>query len=138
LAIANSSANGKSLFFSFSMTGYENLIVSFAARGTATGYNSGVWAWSTDGINYTTLAGVNTATRNTTFAVATADFSTEIGLNNGATAYLEYTLSGCTSSSGNNRLDNIQFNATSVPEPSSVAFFVMVGFAGLVALRRKR
>jgi len=138
LAIANSSANGKSLFFSFSMTGYENLIVSFAERGTATGYNSGVWAWSTDGFNYTTLAGVNTATRNTTFAVATADFSTEIGLNNAATAYLEYTLSGCTSSSGNNRLDNIQFNATSVPEPSTIAFFVMGGFAGLVALRRKR
>ena len=138
LAIANSSANGKSLIFSFSMTGYESLVVTFATRGTATGYNSGVWAWSTDGINYTTLTGVNTATRNTTFAVATADFSTEIGLNNAATAYLEYTLSGCTSSSGNNRLDNIQFNVTPVPEPSTLALSLVGGLAGLVALRRKR
>ena len=137
LAIANSSANGKSLIFSFSMTGYESLIVSLATRGTSTGFNSGVWAWSTDGINYTTLTGVNTASRNTAFAVATADFSTEIGLNNAATAYLEYSLSGCTSSSGNNRLDNIQFNASPVPEPSTLALGLVGGLAGLVALRRK-
>jgi hypothetical protein len=138
LAIANSSANGKSLIFSFSMSGYESLIVSFAGRGTATGFNSGVWAWSADGINYTTLTGVNTATTSTTFAVKTADFSTEIGLNNAASAYLKYTLSGCTSVSGNNRLDNFQFNATTIPEPSTLALGLVGGVACLVALRRKQ
>jgi hypothetical protein len=138
LAIANSSANGKSLIFSFSMSGYQSLIVSFAGRGTATGFNTGTWSWSTDGINYITLTGVNTATTSTTFAVKTADFSTEIELNNAATAFLEYSLSGCSSSAGNNRLDNIQFNATSVPEPSTLALSLVGGFAGLVALRRKR
>ena len=139
LALANSSANGKSAIFSFSMLGYQNLVVSFAARGTATGFNSGVWSWSTDGVSYTTLTGVNTATTSTTFAVFSASFLTEVGLNDAATAYLKYTLSGATSATGNNRIDNIQFNATvvTVPEPSTMALAAIGGFAGLFALRRK-
>jgi hypothetical protein len=137
LAIANSTANGKSLLFSFNMAGYQDLIVSFAARGTSTGFNSGIWAWSTDNVSFTDLVGVNTATRVTTFGLQTADFSAIGDMDNDATVYLKYTLSGCTSSSGNNRLDNIQFNAvTFVPEPSTLALSVL-GIAGLVGLRRK-
>ena len=138
LALANSTANGKSVLFIFSMSGYESLIVSFATRGTATGFNSGVWSWSTDNSTYTTLAGVNTATRTTTFGVATADFSTELGLNDSATAYLQYTLSGATSSSGNNRLDNIQFNATPIPEPTSLSLLGGIGLLAWQIIRRRK
>ncbi|MBI3853461.1 MAG: PD40 domain-containing protein [Verrucomicrobia bacterium] len=112
LALANSSANGKSLIVSFSMSGHQDLVVSFDTRGTSTGFTSGTWAWSTDGINYTTLTGVNTATTNTTFSTATADFSAATGSNNAATAYLRYTLSGATTAGGNNRIDNVQLNAS--------------------------
>ncbi len=87
LALANSLANGKSLIFSFDFSGFEDLVVSFATRGTSTGFDSGVWSWSTDGVGYTTLIGVNTATRNTTFATATADFSAASGLDNASTAF---------------------------------------------------
>lgn len=140
LAIVNSSANGKSMLFTFSLLGYQDLIVTFAGRGTGTGFNSGAWSWSTDNITYTTLAGVNTATTSTTFAVQTADFTAEDGFDNATTAYLKYTLSGATSASGNNRIDNIQFNATvtSVPEPSTFALATLGGIACLFAVRRKR
>ncbi len=90
-------------------------------------------------MNYTTLSGVNTASRSTSFATATVDFSSAPGLNNATAAYLRYTLSGATSASGNNRLDNIQFNATAVPEPSTLALGVLGGLAGLAGvLWRKR
>jgi hypothetical protein len=139
LALANQTANGKSMIFSFSLTGYQSLVVSFDTRGTATGFDTGTWAWSTDNVIYTTLAGVNTATRSTTFATTNVNFSAELGLNNAPIAYLRYTLSGATSASGNNRLDNIQFNATAVPEPSPVALSVIGGMAFLFGvLRRKR
>lgn len=132
LALANSSANGKSLFFSFSTFGYEDLTLSFASRGTATGFNTHAWAWSTDGINYTSIVG-NTAVTATTFEVKTLDLTTITGLDNASTAYLRLTLSGATSATGNNRLDNIQLNATpiAVPEPSAMA---IVGGFGMLAL----
>jgi hypothetical protein len=129
LALANSSANGKAVSFSFSMAGYRDLVVSFATRGTGTGFISGVWAWSTDGIHYVTLAGVNTASTNATFSTAVVSFSTETGLNNADTVYLRYTLSGATSASGNNRLDNLQLNAT----PVSAGGIGPQGLAGLSA-----
>lgn len=130
LSLVNSNANGKSLIFSFSMLGYEDLVVSFATRGTATGFNTHAWSWSTDGIGYTPFAG-NTAVTATSFELKSIDFSSVSGLENSASAYLKLTFSGATSTSGNNRLDNIQFNATVVPEPSIAA---LVGGFGVLAL----
>jgi len=129
LALANSSANGKAAIFSFSMAGYRDLVVSFATRGTSTGFNSGVWAWSTDGINYQTLAGVNTASTNAFFSTTVVNFATATGLNNADTVYLRYTLSGATSASGNNRIDNVQLNAT----PIAAGGIGPQGLAGLPA-----
>jgi hypothetical protein len=137
LALANSSANGKSLIFSFSMSGYQDLSLSFATRGTATGFDIGTWSWSTDGINYTTLAGVNTATRSTTFTLQTVDFSSISALDNAQNAYLEYTLSDATSSGGNNRIDNVQLNATVVPEPSTLALAAVAGLLLAAGARRR-
>ncbi|MEI7726069.1 MAG: hypothetical protein WCK09_13255 [Bacteroidota bacterium] len=108
-------ANGKCLVFSFSMTGYQNLVVSYATQRTNTGFTTQVWDYSTDGTNWNsvqTLSGLPTS-----FGVQT--LSTITGLNNASTAYLRLTLTGATASSGNNRIDNIQFNAT-IPVSNSI------------------
>lgn len=133
LALASSTANGKSMILSFSMLGYEDLVLSFATRGTSTGFNTHVWSWSTDGITYSPLAGNNTAVNTSTFVVKTVDFSSEFTLDNASTAYLMLTVSGASNVNGNNRLDNIQLNATpiAVPEPSAMA---IVGGFGMLAL----
>jgi hypothetical protein len=55
-------------------------------------------------------------------------------LDNAATAYVRVTFTGATSSTGNNRLDNIIFNADVVPAPGAVA---LLGLAGLVIRRRR-
>lgn len=137
LSLANSSANGKSLLFTFSMLGYEDLVVSFATRGTSTGFNTHDWSWSTDGINFTPAPG-NTAVTASAFEVKSIDFSLANGLDNAATAYLKLTVSGATSTSGNNRFDNLQLNATPVPEPTVFAVLGGFGLMGLFMASRRR
>ncbi len=127
--------NGKYMQLNFSMTGLADPIVTFATRGTSTGFDTGTWSWSTDGSTFTPIAGLNTATRSTTFALATADLSAINGLDGASIAYLRYTLSGATSNSGNNRIDNLQLNATVIPEPATVGLLGLVG--GAAMLRRR-
>ncbi len=140
LALANSAANGESMIFSLSMLGYESLSISFAVRGTGTGFNTHVWSWSTDGSVYTALAGNNTADTTAAFLLKSVDFSSVLDLNNASTAYLKLTVSGASQSAGNNRFDNIQLNATplSVPEPSPMALVGGFGMLALVMAARRR
>ncbi len=123
LALANSSANGESIVFSLNMSLYENLMLSFATRGTSTGFNSHQWSFSTDGNIYTDF-GVNTAVTATSFVVKTVDFSSVTALDGDDSVFIKLTVNGASGVSGNNRLDNIQFNAdraviAAVPEPST-------------------
>ncbi len=112
LSLVGTNNNGKALVVKFSMTGYSDLNVSFAARGTSTGYDVGTWAYSTNGTTWTPISG-NTATRSTSFSVKS--LPTITGLDNAATAYLRYTLNGASSGSGNNRIDNLSLTATGNP-----------------------
>jgi hypothetical protein len=137
LALASSTANGKSAIFSFSMLGYESLVVSFATRGTSTGFNTHLWSWSTDGVSFTPVTD-NTAVTATTFEIKTVDFSTVSALADAPAAYLMLTLSGASTTSGNNRFDNIQFNAQPVPEPSVTAFLGGIGMLALVMAAKRR
>ena len=116
LSLVNQSNNNKYIEFQFSMTGFSNLVLTFATRGTGTGFNNGLWSYSTDGVNFTQEpSNTNTAQTGTTFALKTVDFSAVTALNNAPTVYLRYTLSGASGASGNNRLDNVQLNATFNP-----------------------
>ncbi|MDR2914862.1 MAG: hypothetical protein LBV74_08545, partial [Tannerella sp.] len=112
LTIADSAINGSSIVLKFSTTGYQNIVLSFATRGTATGFDSHVWAYSTDGANFTTIDGNNTASRSNSFALATVDLSAFSVINDQSTVYLRLTVDGANSVNGNNRLDNIQINGT--------------------------
>lgn len=139
LAIANSSANGKSLAFLLNLTGLQNLTVSLAAQRTASGFTSQVWETSSDGTNWSTWGSFTSGTALGTLAssFATSGVLSLTGtsaLDNAATAYVRVSFTGATSSTGNNRLDNIIFNADVVPAPGAVA---LLGLAGLVIRRRR-
>jgi MYXO-CTERM domain-containing protein len=133
------SANGKSMVFKFSMSGYAGLSISYATQRTTTGFTSQVLEYSTNGANWTSI-GSNTAIQSSFSAssnppgVAT-DFSGITGLDGAAVAYVRITFSGATGASGNNRFDNVIFSANAVPAPGALA---LLGVAGLVGARRRR
>jgi len=142
LALANSSANGFHAVFGFSMSGYENLVISYATQRSATGFTDQVWDYSTDGITWTNFdtktwpGGTGSAT---TFAgVGVVTLNAVTALDGASNAFVRLTLDGATATAGNNRLDNIQFNATAaIPEPTSAALLGL-GVIGLVARRRRK
>ena len=110
VAIASTSANGKSVVFKFSMAGFQDLQLSYAQRGTATGFNTETWSYSTDGVNFTemeTISGTNV----TTFTLREVNFTAATALNDAANVYIKLTVDGCSSGSGNNRIDNVVFRA---------------------------
>ena len=135
LALLNNTANGKSAVFRFSMAGFQDLVVSYATQRTSTGFSSQAWSFSTDGLNWTdhqTISGLPTS-------FATQTLGSITGLNGATDAYLRLTVSGASAAAGNNRIDNIQFNATAVPEPTSMLLAGSVALGGVfLRLRRKR
>ena len=120
LAIANNSANGKAIVFKLSTTGYENIAVSFATRGTGTGFNSHAWSWSTDNVTYTPFWD-NTVNNSSTWTVRSTDLSSVTDLNDQATVYLKLVVDGATAAAGNNRIDNFVFVGTELAGPDTEA-----------------
>ncbi|MFM7520036.1 MAG: beta strand repeat-containing protein [Planctomycetota bacterium] len=119
-------ANGKSAVFQFTMTGKQDLAVSYATQRTNTGFTSQLWESSTDGVTWATV--ITNSSLPTAFGVFALPSVTS--LNNAATAFLRVTFNGATASSGNNRLDNIQFNTNPFTPPSSVYTWTGNGAGG--------
>jgi endonuclease I len=114
LALVGSDGNGSSVLISLSMAGQRDLAVAFQTRGTATGFTSGTWAWSTDGSTFTPLPGTDTASTSATFSARNVNFSSVTALNNATNVTLRYTLSGATSSSANTRIDDLVVTASPI------------------------
>ena len=137
LALVNQTAsgtNGKSAVFKFSMAGFQDLVVSYASQRSNTGFTNQAWSFSTDGTNWTdhqTVSGLPGS-------FATQTLSTITGLNGATDAYLRLTVTGASSAGANNRLDNIQFNATAVPEPTSLLLVGSVALGSLVYRRNRK
>ena len=137
LALVNqtaSSTNGKSAVFKFSMAGFQDLVVSYATQRSNTGFTAQAWSFSTDGTNWTDHQTIT----NLPTAFATQTLNNITGLNGATDAYLRLTVTGATAAAGNNRLDNIQFNATAVPEPTSLLLVGSVALGGLVYRRNRK
>lgn len=127
-------SNGQSFTFGIDMTGYQDLVVTLATRGTGTGFNNNQLAWSTDGSTFTDF-GPAWDGRPTSFFLLTRDLSSVDALDDASTVFIRITLDGATSAAGNNRFDNVQFNATLIPAPGAAA---LLGLGGLLAARRRR
>lgn len=110
--------NGGYVELQLNLADYANPIVTFATRGTSTGFNTGTWSYSVAGGSFTTVPGVNTARTATTYALATVDLTTINAVDGQANVRLRYTVSGATSSTGNNRIDNMLVSATLTSDTS--------------------
>jgi len=134
--------NGRNITFNVSTVGFSNIVVSFATQGTSTGFNSNQFQYSLDGVSFINFG--------SPFAPATAFGSVPIvfslaaieGLNNDPNAAFRIVLNGATSSTGNNRIDNIVVEGTTidtaeVPEPTSV-MLLLSGLGGLYKLKRRK
>ncbi|MFM7245590.1 MAG: beta strand repeat-containing protein, partial [Planctomycetaceae bacterium] len=123
-------ANGKFAVFAFNMNGYQDLVVSYASQATATGFKAQIWEYSTDGTTWNAAQTVTTIASSFTAPNGLITLNTITGLNNVTTAYLRLSGTGATAASGNNRYDNIQFNASTYVPPSGTATWTGNGSGG--------
>lgn len=131
--------NGRNITFSVSTLGFANIIISFATQGTSTGFNANQFQYSLDGLSWTNFG--------SPFAPATAFGSTPLvfnlsaipGLNDNPNAAFRIIFNGSTTSTGNNRLDNlvVEGTSTTIPEPTT-ALLLLTGLTGILGLKRKR
>lgn len=121
--------------FNFSTLGVMDIVMSVAERTTATGSTAiNVQYW--DGGAFQTAQVFNPA-RDSVYGVRTFDLSALSVLDNNANARVRLVFTGGTASSsaGNTRIDNVQFNGVPIPTPGAAA---LAGIAGVFGLRRRR
>ncbi|MFZ4671717.1 MAG: hypothetical protein ACOYLT_06865 [Flavobacterium sp.] len=101
-------------------TGYKNVVMKFAtARSSASGASIQNYSYSLDGVNFLTT-GLATTTFNPnidpSYDVITLDFSAIIGANNNPNFVVKINFGGTEASgiSGNNRIDNVTFQANHI------------------------
>lgn len=131
--------NGRHLTFNVSTLGFANIVVSFATLGTGTGFNSNQFQYSLDGINFVNFGppyvpGAAFGSVPLVFSLASI-----VGLDDNPNATFRIIFNGATSSTGNNRIDNIVVEGsptTSVPEPIS-AILLLSGLSGLYGVRKR-
>ena len=134
--------NGRNLTFNISTVGFSNITVSFATQGTSTGFNSNQFQYSLDGISFIDFGSPFSPA--TAFGTVPIVFSLAaiVGLNNNPNAAFRIVFNGATSSTGNNRIDNIvvdgmSIDTSEVPEPASVLLLAS-GLGGLYKIKRRR
>lgn len=144
-ALSGTSNNSKSILFTFSTVGAQEISLSYATRGTGTGFKSQLWEWSANGEDWVVWQNVE-GIGNTYSLKELPEIS---GLDNLEIAYVRVTFDGAmtgfnpfpapgiTTDNGNNRIDNLQVLAA-VPEVN-ISAMLGVGLPLLfMCLRRNR
>ena len=131
--------NGRNITFSVSTAGFANIIVSFATQGTSTGFTSNQFQYSLDGVTFINFNSAFTPAAAFGTTPLVFDLSAISGLNNNPNAAFRIVFNGATSSTGNNRIDNIviEGRSTAVPEPTT-ALLLWTGLAAVFGLERRK
>lgn len=131
--------NGRNITFSVGTVGFADIIVSFATQGTSTGFNSNQFQYSLDGLTFVNFGAPYSPALAFGSTPLVFNLSAISGLNNNPNAAFRIVFGGASSSTGNNRLDNIVIEGTSatIPEPTT-ALLLLTGLSGLIGLKRKR
>jgi hypothetical protein len=125
---------GTTNYFQFTLntTGYENLILTFAANRSATGVTNLLFQYDI-GAGFQTI---NAALAITAASNVAYTNGLPTDLNNQSSAIIRFTSNGALAG-GTFRVDNLTVTGTEIiPEPSTV-FLVGLGLAGLIAVRRR-
>lgn len=133
LHVAGSTQNGNYIQFSVSTLAISSLSLSYATKSSSNGFSEQL-SYSTNGTTFTNVGSVFTP--GTAYATTTFDLSGITAINNQATVTFRITFSGA-SGSGTTDIDNIQLNATAVPEPATVAGGALT-LAALCVHQRRR
>jgi hypothetical protein len=99
--------NGRYLQLHAPTTGYENILISYATRGTGTGFSTHTVEYSIDGETFLPFE-IREANRTATWRVDVLDFSDTEGVDDNPNFRVRITLAGATGASGNNRFDNLK------------------------------
>ena len=131
--------NGRNITFNVSTVGFSNIVVSFATQGTSTGFNSNQFQYSLDGINFFDFGPPYTPAAVFGALPIVFTLTSIAGLNNNPNAAFRIVFNGATSSTGNNRIDNIVVEGanTTIPEPATV-LLLLSGLGGLYKMKHKR
>ena len=78
-SLVNITANGKSIVLKFSMTGYQDAVLTYATQKTSTGFSSQQWAFSIDSLNF--LNAGSPISPPVSFATQTLDLSGLVQIN---------------------------------------------------------
>ncbi len=126
--------NGRWIEFAISTAGLQDLVLTFASEKGGLGFNSNQVSYSTDGVGYTNFGAPYNPTDYD--VIQTFDFSAIAAVENQSQVFIRIVFNGGSGNQNtNNALDNVQFNATAIPAPGSIA---LLGVAALIGFRRRR
>lgn len=135
-SVSQNAWNGNASYFQFTLdaTGYQNLVLAWAGNRSSTGPTNLVLRYSSDGgstfSDFATFAAPSNSS-------VTQDLTSVTSLNNNSIDVFRIVGVDVGAAAGTIKIDNFSIDATAIPEPSTV-MLVGIGFAGMLALRRRR
>ncbi len=140
LNLTNQTNNGENITLRVTTLGFTDIIVSFAAQRSATGFNSNQFQYSLDGTTFVNFSAPFNPP--TSFGLFTFDLGGIAGLNNNSSAAFRIVFNGASAAAGSNRIDNLvvggQPPAAAIPEPASIVLLALGLSGSVAAMHRKR